>query len=88
MLSIEESKELNDGLSSLDQVACALEALCSFEYRIERSNEQQRHLMLMKQTNSKSFLLTQDIRQSSTALDFKSRAYKIAEKALSFFVSK
>ena len=43
--------------------------------------------MLMKQTNSKSFLLNQDIKESGRAIDFKHMAYTIAEKALNFFVS-
>jgi len=44
-------------------------------------------MLLMKQTNQKSFLLTQDIRDSTIAVDFKHLAYAIAEKALTFFVT-
>ena len=42
----------------------------------------------MKQANSKSLILSQDIRESSPAVNFKHQAYAIAEKALNFFVSK
>lgn len=78
---------LRDAFSQFDETACALEALCCFEYRIERSGEHQRHVMLMKQTNSKTFLLNQDMRESPKAVDFKHMAFSITEKALTFYVS-
>ena len=44
-------------------------------------------MMLMKQTNSKTFLLSQDMRESNKAVEFKHMAYTISEKALTFFIT-
>jgi len=51
LLRLGASAELRQALSHLDQTACQLETLCCYEYRIERSQDHQRHLQLMKQTN-------------------------------------
>ena len=50
LLAMDVNTELRDTLTMLDQTACSLQALCSFEYRIERSGEHQGRLMLNKQT--------------------------------------
>ena len=88
LLAMELNTELREALAMLDQSACSLQALCSFEYRIERQGEHQGRLLLNKQTQSKSFILNQDIKESAIAVDFKLLAYGIAEKSLTFFVSK
>ena len=89
LLSLDENVQIRDALAALDTAACALQSLCSFEYCIERhAGENQRHLLLMKQSGSKPFLLSQDIKESASAVDFKHLAHGIAEKSLSFFVSK
>ena len=36
LLAMDVNTELKDALMILDQSACSLQALCSFEYRIER----------------------------------------------------
>ena len=88
LLALDVNSELKDALTMLDSSACSLQAMCSFEYRIERQGEHQGRLMLNKQSQSKSFILNQDIRESAIAVDFKHLAYNIAEKSLTFFVKK
>lgn len=46
LLELEGNEELKEALFMLDQMACSLQALCSFEYRIERQGEHQGRLML------------------------------------------
>lgn len=49
LLEMEVNTELREALSMLDQSACALQALCHFEYRIERQGEHSGRLLLNKQ---------------------------------------
>lgn len=87
LLNIDSSSDLREALSQFDKSACSLEELCNFQYRIEKGGgEHSRQSILMRQTNSKSFLLGHDIRESPKAVDFKHMAYCIAEKALTFYV--
>ena len=57
LLAIDQETTMREALSSLDTLACELEAMSMFEFRIERQGEHQRHLMMLKQGNSKPFLL-------------------------------